>query len=313
MYCKQRNRRQPFGQAKRHRPRHRHRRHRARQRERRHHHRLPPPRQPHRPVQHRIVMLQRADRVDVGVHARLRAELVLAQPAGDAGHLHHVLDPLGPQRIGVHDLVGQCQLLVQAIEVPDRGVDVDRLDWVAPCHMDAVEILRQLHEFLERLEVARPLAALQIPGIRRGRDVDEDHVLAAQRDLARGVAGRDRELLGDGLEHLHHEGLVHPDVRALDLAACLLQDRHRFGVQELDPDLRQDPHRPAMDRHDSVHVQRLGRTVGIDGNAPGHLVDRGGSGAALVARPAPGAAAAACILVHRGTPWFAGRNPCGVD
>ena len=42
-----------------------------------------------------------------------------AEAAGDARHLDHVLDPLGAEAVGVHDLVGQRQLLVEAVEVAD--------------------------------------------------------------------------------------------------------------------------------------------------------------------------------------------------
>jgi hypothetical protein len=77
----QHDRCQRLGDRLRHRADHRHRRHRAGQRERRHDRRLAAPRQPHRPVQHRPVVLQRRGRVDVGVHARRRVELVMRQPA----------------------------------------------------------------------------------------------------------------------------------------------------------------------------------------------------------------------------------------
>jgi hypothetical protein len=120
----------------------------------------------------------------------------MRQTAGDADHLHHVFDPLGAQRIGVADLVGQGQLFIKAVQVADAGVHVHRLHRIAARDVDAVEILRQLHEFLERLEIARAFAAFQVPGVRRRGDVDKQHVLAAHDHLAVRVARGDGEAFG---------------------------------------------------------------------------------------------------------------------
>ena len=110
------------------------------------------------------------------------------QARGDAGHLDHVLDALGAEAVGVHHLVGQRQLLVEAVEVADRGVDVDRLDRVAAGEVDAVEVLRQPDEVAEVLDVADAAAAVEVHGVRRRGDVAEEHVPAADGHPARGVA-----------------------------------------------------------------------------------------------------------------------------
>ena len=46
-------------------------------------------------------------------------ELGLREARGDAGHLDHVLDALGAEAVGVHDLVGEGELLEEAVEVAD--------------------------------------------------------------------------------------------------------------------------------------------------------------------------------------------------
>jgi hypothetical protein len=61
-------------------------------------------------------------------------------PPGDAHHLHHVLDPLGAEAVGVHDLVGERQLVEEARRDAARGVHVDRLHRIAAGEMDAVEV-----------------------------------------------------------------------------------------------------------------------------------------------------------------------------
>ena len=120
----------------------------------------------------------------------LLSNSVAAEAAGDAGHLDHVLDPLGAEAVGVHDLVGQRQLLEEAVEVADRGVDVDRLDRIAAGDVDAVEVLGELDEVAERGEVADAAAAVEVHAVRRRGDVDEAHVAAAHRHpCAPGCAG----------------------------------------------------------------------------------------------------------------------------
>jgi len=75
----------------------------------------------------------------------------------------------------VHNLVGQRQLVVDAVEVADRSVDVDRLDRIAAGEMDAVEILRELHQIAKALAIPWPPAAVEVHGVRWARDVDEEH------------------------------------------------------------------------------------------------------------------------------------------
>ena len=189
------------------------------------------------------------------------------------------------------DLVGQGQLLEQAVEVADAGVDVDGLDRIAAGDVDAVEVLRQPHEVAEVRHVADPSAAVEVHGVGRRGDVDEGHVAPADRHPSLGIAGGDVELAG-GLGHLlQHEAAIHAHGDAVDGAAGGAQVVARLVVEEVDADLLEDAHRRVVDRGDAFGRQRLGRPVGVDRDAPWHLGDRSGRGAAPVAaapRPAFG-------------------------
>ena len=168
------------------------RRHRASQRERRDDGRLAAPRQAHHAVDHRPVMLERRGRIDVGVHARRGVKFVVGEPAGNAHHFHHVFDALGAKRIGMDHLVGQHQLVIQAVEMADRGMDVHRLDRIAAGKMHAVEILGQLDE----IAIAcgrRSCAPIEIGAVRRRGDIAKNDMVAADRDFPRRIAGCDRE------------------------------------------------------------------------------------------------------------------------
>ena len=68
----------------------------------------------------------------------------MGEPARDAHHFHHVLDPLLAEAIGVGGLIRQCQLVIKGIEMADRGVHILRFNRVAANAMDAVEMLAQL-------------------------------------------------------------------------------------------------------------------------------------------------------------------------
>ncbi len=133
--------------------------HGARQGEGGHHQPLPAPRQPHPAVHHRKIVFQGRGRIDVGVHMRGGVEFIMGQTTRDAHHFHHILDPLAAQRIGVHDLVGQRQLVIKHVKVPHRGMYIHRFDGIAARKVDAVEILRQLQQVAAHLAGAGDLLA----------------------------------------------------------------------------------------------------------------------------------------------------------
>ena len=274
-HLQQRDTRERFGRLLHDRARQRHRCHGARQRERRDDGRLTLARKPHSAVEHWRIVFQRRTRIDVRVHPWLGGELLMGQPARDPHHLHDVFDALFAQRIGVDDFVRERQFVVEAVEMPDRSVDIDGLDRITARHMDAVEVLRQLDQVLKCRARADLAANVQIGIVRRRGHVDEQHVLAANSDRLLGVARRDREL-GGGLLHLfHHEGTIHPypDVTFLHDAACAFQDFARLVMQEVDADLFQDAHGTIVHSLDTLGAERLSRPVRVGGDAPRHLID----------------------------------------
>mmetsp|Transcript_7554 Transcript_7554/g.12952 ORF Transcript_7554/g.12952 Transcript_7554/m.12952 type:complete len:236 (-) Transcript_7554:1212-1919(-) len=225
-------------------------------------------------------MFQRRSGVDVGIHVRCRLECGIRQAACNPHHLHHVLDPLFAQRIGVHHLVGQRQLVINHVQMADRGVDIHRLHRIAARKVDAVEILRQLEQIGAHLPVARHLGPdLHVPIVGGRGHIAKVDVPPADGDLAVRITGGQREL-GRGLaHHLHHECTVHADNVAVDGTARLTQDFQSLLIQELHADLFEDAHGPVVNGRDTFGAQRLDRGIHHHRRVPGHLFDH--------CRPAP--------------------------
>ncbi|MGD0714687.1 MAG: hypothetical protein ABSB24_10950 [Gaiellaceae bacterium] len=126
------------------------------------------------------------------------------------------------------------------------------------------ERLRELHEVLEvvvgRIAPLEPLAHE-----RAAVDGGEDHVLAADVDAPLGVARLQVEL-GRRLRHLLEDPVgVEPDDVAVDRLARLREVVDRLGMEEVDPELADDPP-PAA-------VQLLQRRL-VEDLVPRHLVDQ---------------------------------------
>ena len=240
-------------------------------------------------------MLQRRGRIDVGVHPRCDFELFFGQSSGNAHHLHHVLDPLLAQRIGVRDLVGQRQFVEQHIQMAHRSVHIHRLDRVSSGDMDAVEVLGQLQQVCALCTRARHLSRRHVPVIGRRRDIHEDDIAATDRQFPLRVSGRDGEFRRRLAHHLHHPVATHLYIRTLNGAARLPEQVERFLVKKLDSDLFKDPHCAIVDRLDTLGRQRFGGTVGIDRNAPLWLSDHVTRCKARIACPSACAASSWCV------------------
>ena len=73
-------------------------------------------------------------------------------------------------------------------------MEVDRLDGIARQEVDRVERLGQAQQVLVVDAVPDPPAAVEVGDIRRAADGPEGDPVAAQLDVALGIAGVEREL-----------------------------------------------------------------------------------------------------------------------
>ena len=205
-------------------------------------------------------------------------EGLLVHPARDLHHLHHILDPLLSERVGVHDLVGERELVIEHVEVADTCVDVHWFDRVAAREVDAVEVLGELQEPLALLAGAGGLACFHVPVVRRRGNVAEHDVIATNGDLSLRVARGDGEVFGRLADHLHDEFAVHPHDLLFDRATCLAEDLERFVVQKLDTDVLEDAHGGIVDRLE--RRPSVSGSVGLSvltGMRHEHLLDGSGS------------------------------------
>ena len=130
-----------------------------------------------------------------------------------------------------------------------------------------VELSERLREADEVLEVGHLGVASRasLADERAPIDGREHHVVAADVRAVGRVAGLELELargLGDLLED---ELGVEPDpVLILDDLAGLLQQVHRLGEQELDPDLGYEPPPAAIDHGHRVFAEDLVAGHGVD-------------------------------------------------
>ena len=117
----------------------------------------------------------------------------MAEAASDAHHLHHIFHPLLAQRIGMDNFIGQCEHIVETIEVAGRGVQIARLHRITTGKMDAVEILRQLQKITKALAIPHPAATIKIRAIGRAGDIAEHQVFAANGNGVIRIAWGDGE------------------------------------------------------------------------------------------------------------------------
>src|SRR3954447_2060549 len=103
------------------------------------------------------------------------------------------------------------------MEMPDRRVEVDRLDRVAPEEVDRVEHLAELDQVLVIGPVADPPAAIEIGDVRGARDRPERGPVAADLQVPLGVPGVERELRGYRPDPLLDHHRIEPDALATRL------------------------------------------------------------------------------------------------
>ena len=91
-------------------------------------------------------------------------------------------------------LVGQRREIAQAFEMPDGGVQINRLNRISAGHVDDVVRLRQLQQIAKILMRTRPAALVHIRTIGRTRHLRKDNVVATEAQIMRRVARMQREL-----------------------------------------------------------------------------------------------------------------------
>ena len=149
--------------------------------------------------------------------------------------------------------------------------------------MDGVERLGQAQQVLVVGPVPDPPAAIEVGDVGRAPDGPEGDPVATQLDVARGVAGVERELRRRRLDQLGDHLRVEADPLriGLDGRPGGAQDLARVGVEEVHPDLGQDAQRADVDRLELVGRQELGRAVAQARLGPRRLLRSGVAGMAL--------------------------------
>ena len=66
---------------------------------------------------------------------------------------HHVFNPLSSEAVAMNNLVGQRQLVEDAIQMANRRMHIDRFDRISAHQMNAVEVLAHLDEVAITLHV----------------------------------------------------------------------------------------------------------------------------------------------------------------
>ena len=214
-------------------------------------------------MEHRRVEPERRARVDDREQRRLAVERLLVDAARDARHLDRVGDALATQRIRVDRLVGEGQQVPQRVQMPDRGVDVDRLDRVAGEEVDRVEHLAKPDQVLVVGPVADPPAVVEVRDVGRRGDRPERRPVAADLEVVLRVRGVQRERRGRRPDPLDDHVPVEANALAavLDSRAGRAQEVPGAVVEEVHPDLLEDAQGGEMDRFELVRRHDLGRRV----------------------------------------------------
>ncbi len=207
--------------------------------------------------------------------------------------LERVEVALPAQRIGLERLVRQRDEIGQAVEMPDRGMNVHRLDRITAEQVDDVEHLPELEELPVVLVVPRPPAAVHVGAVRRARHRGIHDPVAAEPQVALRVAGMDRELGRRLFDAFRDQPPVQPDAVAAGrhVDAGLLQQVAGLRIEELDADVLEHRERRLVDLLEFILRHHRHRRIGEARLSPGHLLETSafpslpGHPAATAARP----------------------------
>ena len=93
-------------------------------------------------------------------------------------------------------LVAHHREIAQALQVTDRGMQVNGLNGIAREGMNDVKELSKLHEVAEIDLIAAPTTSITISTVGSARDGAKDHGVAAEFQTALGIARVQREGFG---------------------------------------------------------------------------------------------------------------------
>ena len=240
--------------------------------------------------EHRLVVAQRRARIDDGVHRRLPIQGCVVDLAGDAHHLQAVDVALSPEAVDVRDLVAEREQRAGGVQVPDRGVDVGRLDGVSAEDVHRVEGLRQPDQVVEVLTVSLAAAMGEVADERRARHRGERDRVLTDVDVMVGVARVQGEVRGSGGRQRADQLRVDAHSVPVEVRARVRPQPSGGRVQEVDAGLGENAQRRGVDRLQLVLRDRPDRFHRATQPAPRRLGRRDRSPLAMAATASLGPA-----------------------
>ncbi|MEI2706060.1 MAG: hypothetical protein V9E89_12590 [Ilumatobacteraceae bacterium] len=226
-----------------------------------------------------------------------RSRVACVDPAGDADHGQQVPVPLAAEAVAVQALVGQGQGVEGRLQVADAVVQVHRLHRIAGDVVDNVEHLSQLQQVLEPGPVADAAHAVAVDVVRRAGHRAEGDMAAADAQRTPRVPGVQGELPRHGGDRRRHHLAWEPDtlLGLVHVGPVGPGDAARLGIQELHPDLFEDPQGGVVDGLQLVGGDDLGVVQAHLRLRPRALHREGGTSRCV---GAPSAAAAHAFVGH---------------
>ena len=136
-------------------------------------------------------------------------------------------------------LVSKFDEVCQAVEMPDGGMQINRLDRIATGQMNNIVGLREPDQIAEIGVCSGPAAIVAVRAIGRGCDLRESDLPSADGNVALAVAGMQREGPRRMADHFHDQPPVEADPFAAlaDIGARCFQPLARFGKHHVHADL----------------------------------------------------------------------------
>ena len=210
-----------------------------------------------RRAEHARIPDQRRIGVDeAGQHRVVTHEVLAEQKLADA---HAVLGALGLGHRAHERLVGIFEMRVDHLEMPFVDRQIDRLAHRAAGMVDVRAEVGELDEVLEVLERAVAAAFVEVVDERRAVIGREHHRVAADRDVALGIARVLHILRRRGGAQLPRQAARKAHPLALDVAARAAKEFERAGkLAKLDADFLKQRLGVALDRRQPLLADHFG-------------------------------------------------------